>query len=313
MSENPIVMALRIMFSLSEQQLFTTVLLPILFLFILPRIIVSGVLFQLMLKGFEVLQVPLDLAIKILRKIALQYVLNWILDKIEEYVLQKLQAITYTQFLLVGTCILFLAITPGHILPSEAITLFFFMLLIFEKIYIIKLAKTAIQRAKKLEKMAVKLYNRGELDFALEQYDKAFDVYRQSLLLKNPILDGERVNLLEQMAILLYEMDSVDKALIRYNQALDLYKKPHILNYTTVDDRTRVLQNSADLLYELGRRREAQKRYNLIYELTGHRARYQYEILSRPQVRCKNATQRWTRDPERGSRNAIKLSLPKKP
>ncbi len=297
MSENPIVMTHRIMFSFGEQQLFVMVLLPILFLFVLPRIIFSGVLFQLMSKGFEVLQVPLDLTIRILRKIILQYVLNWILDKIEEYVLRKLLSITYSQLLIIGTCILFLAITPGHILPGEAITLFFFMLLIGEKIYIIKLTKTAMQSAKKLEKMAVKLYNRGELDFALEQYDKAFDVYRQSLLLKNPLLDGERVNLLEQMAILLYNMNSVDKALIRYNQALDLYKKPHIFNYTTVDDRVRVLQNSADLLYELGRRGEAQKRYNLIYELTGHRTRYQYEILSRLHVRCKNATQRWTRDP----------------
>jgi tetratricopeptide (TPR) repeat protein len=274
MSENPIIMTIRIFFSFTEQQMFAMVLLPILFLIILPRIILSGVLFRLMSKGFDVLDVPIDLTIRILREHALQRVLNWILSKIEEYVLQKVFSITYTQLLLLSTSLLFLAITPGHILPAEVITLLSFMLLVIEKVYVIKLAKTAMQRAKKLEGLAVKLDKRGEFGFALEEYSKALDVYRQSLLLKNPILDGERVKLLEHMAILLYKMDSFDKALIRYNQALDLYKRPHILNYTTVDDRARVLQNSANLLYELGRRREAQKRYDLIYELTGRRRSY---------------------------------------
>jgi tetratricopeptide (TPR) repeat protein len=274
MSENPIIMTLRIFFSFTEQQIFAMVLLPIWLFIILPRIIFSGVLFQLMSKGFDVLKVPIDLAIKILRELALRRVLNWILSKIEEYVLQKKFSITYTQILLIGTSLLFLAITPGHILPAEVIALFSFMLLVIEKIYIIKLAQTAMQRAKKLERLAVKLDKRGEFGFALEEYSKALDVYRQSLLLKNPILDGERVKLLEHMAILLYKMESFDKALIRYNQALDLYKKPHILNYTTVDDRARVLRNSADLLGELGRLREAQKHYDLIYELTGRRRSY---------------------------------------
>lgn len=274
MSENPIIIVLKTIFSLSELQMFTMVLLPILFLIILPRTIWGGILSQLMSKGLDVVKAPLDLAIRILRELALQRILNWILSKFEEYALQKVFSITYLQLLIIGTCILFLAVTPGHILPAEVITLSSFVLLVIEKIYTLRLAKTAMQHAKELEKQAAELEKCYEFGLALDEYSNAFDVYRHSLLLRNPILDGERVKLLEKMATLLYKLESYDKALTRYNQALDLYKKPHILNYTTVKDRARVLQKSADLLFELGRRREAQKRYELIYELTGRQVSY---------------------------------------
>jgi len=232
-----------------------------------PRLFLRLTSFLFNVVGVSVVEIFL----KILRVFALELLFNLILAQIGKFCLHNVKSMIF---------ILTLSLIYSLINFQESsfvgiFVIITFLILFVDKIFAIKRTKVLLNEAKQFEKAAIRASQRRRLHDTLTNFGRALDIYKLPLLAKNPSLDAERAYLLERMAIVLEKDIQPDKALLRFHQALDIYRKPHLANNSALKKRQlKVLAKTAKILYELGRHREAKKRYELISELTGKRITY---------------------------------------
>ncbi len=247
---------------------------------ILGRLIVSFPRFFLKLLGIivEILFSPINFLITTLKFFALNHLLNWFVDKVEQRCFKESnrrlnrKSISYGRtFIFVIPVILFLVIFPGDSLLEGIIIISFVVTLFMYKVWNFNYRiKPAVQQAKLFEKAAKNAYQRGFSHDTITYFDKALDIYKMPLLLKNPKFDVNRAKLFEQMGIVLYKEGQLKKALRYFSQAISICRKAdHSHDPKLMKSHVRALKVSAELLLEMGRRSEAHKRYEIIYDLTG--------------------------------------------
>ncbi len=213
-----------------------------------------------------------EILMKILRSSVLEFLFNLTFNQLDKCS----RNVRSVGFILIASlaCVLLLVALQGASLEG-IIILITFLLLAIDKIFAIKRTKLLLKEAKQFKKAAINASQRGHWYDTLVHFDKALDIYKQPLLVKNPSLDVERANLLEKIAGVLEKNNQIDKALLRLHQALDVYRKPRFAEDSVVKKyRVRALKETAKILYESGRRKQAKKRYELISELVGKPVSY---------------------------------------
>lgn len=246
---------------------------------ILGRLIVNFPRFFLRLLDtiIEILLSPINFLITTLKFLALNHLLNWLVDKVDKRCFNESnrfnrKPIRYGRtFIFVIPVIFLLLIFPSESLFKEIAIISFIVALFMYKVWNFNYRiKPAVQQAKLFEKAAKNAYKRGFLHDTITYFDKALDIYKMPLLLDNPKFDANRAKLFEQIGIVLYKEGQFNKALRYFSQAISICRKPdHSHDPKLIKSHVRALKVSAELLLEIGRRSEAHKRYEIIYDLTG--------------------------------------------
>lgn len=209
--------------------------------------------------------------LKILQKLALNNVLDWILDKLDAYhPVYQLKNIGYGEGISLFFSILLIIISPKGILVDEWISLSVFSLLVIEKLWRIIHLESLMSRVNQLEIAGAKYYQENQLSEALRCYRQALISLYQPWISLNTVLDRKRAELLEQIAIILDNQHQFSEALINYNRVLTLFNRPHLLKDQSLNHtKIRLLRRTAAILFHLGDRKQARQRCQLIYKQTG--------------------------------------------
>ncbi|HAI69610.1 MAG TPA: hypothetical protein DCM38_09270 [Gammaproteobacteria bacterium] len=234
-----------------------------------------GFFFDLFSQLTDLIGNPVEIVIKVLRFSALLYLFKWILNQLG---FQK-GPMTFTQYMIISLCIAYIVFSPSQFSPEEMVIIAILVLVSFYKMFTLvfnkfsvkhkKQIEESVNRAKEFERAAFQAYQQDQLYDALSHYHKALDIYKSPILAQETDLNIRRAKVLEKIGVVLYKDKEFEIALVRFHQALDFYKKPNEENPSLINDRIRLLNESALILLKLGRRQEALKRYQLISELTG--------------------------------------------
>lgn len=209
--------------------------------------------------------------LKILQNLALNNILDWILDRLDTYYpVYQWRNIGYGEGIPLFFSILLIIIYPKGIWVDEWISLSVFSLLVIEKLWMITHLKSLMSRVNQLEIVGAKCYQENQLSEALRCYRRALVLLYQSGVSSNTVLDRKRAELLEQIAVILDNQHQFMEALINYNRVLTLFNRPHLLkDQSLTHTKSRLLRRTAALLLHLGDRKQARQRCRLIYKQTG--------------------------------------------
>jgi len=227
---------------------------------------------KLLLEIPELFINPIKFLTKIVHILSLQHLLTWLLTKVEEFCFNEVKPIIYGEafIILLCTSFLFIFYPSAIILEGVALITVFFGLFAYKFLIIKYQIKPAVKRAKLFERAALNAYKRGFIQMTFSQFEKALAIYNQPAIANNFRFDIDRAKLFEQIGIVLYNKRRSKQASRYFSQAFDIYQEPHDFeNAKLMKVHIRALKTGANILLEMGRRKDAWKRYKLIYELTG--------------------------------------------
>ena len=167
--------------------------------------------------------------LKILHKLAVNHITDWILDKLDAYhPVYKWRNIGYGEGISLLFSLLLIILYPKGLLANEWISILVFSLLVIEKLWMITNLNALWSRIEQLETAGIQCYQENRLDEALRVYRQALTSLSQAWVSSNTVLDRKRVELLEQIATILDHQRQFREAMIYYNRLLALLNRPHL-------------------------------------------------------------------------------------
>ncbi len=185
-----------------------------------------------------------ELVLKVLRRIALNHLLQWILNTLDNYCSPIPKgSLTYGHGMTLIFSMLIIIFYPDDLLVDEWIMIAIFTFIFLEKLIIICYIKWHLYFIKRFQQRASQFVRLSCFKTAILQYEQALRLYQRPFLAKNPLFNDERIRLTEQIGDIFSKQHCFDKALLRYQQALNIYRRIYPYQPLTGEPMPQRLQN----------------------------------------------------------------------